>query len=109
MPGGGPSISTPCSCAAAPIRSISSGPSGGSVNERAGRGRYRLAVFEVEGKLSFYDVECLVVLPMDVKRRTYLSGGQHLDEREPSASLLSGGLDGNEASKSPERLPVFGA
>ena len=39
------------------------------VNERTSGCRYGLALIEVERKLSFDDVECLVVLPMDVKRR----------------------------------------
>ncbi len=83
--------------------------SSGDVNERAGGCRYRLIIIEVERKLSFEDVERLVVLPMGMKRRTFPSGSSLLDHREPTAGLLCGGLWGPEGAEAPERLPFFGA
>jgi hypothetical protein len=52
----------------------------GDVNERAGGCRYRSIIVEVERKLSFEDVERLVVLPMNVERRAFSSGSNLLDE-----------------------------
>jgi hypothetical protein len=46
---------------------------------------------------------------MDVERRGRPPGGQLLDEQEPSAGLLGGGLHGHQHAEKPERLPVLGA
>jgi hypothetical protein len=69
----------------------------GDVNERSSGCRYRLIAVEVERRLSFEDVERLVVLPMDVERRAFASGSDLLDERKPAAGLLGGGLEAPEA------------
>ena len=81
------------------------------MNKRASRSRCRLTTFtEVKGKLSFKDIECLVVLGRDVKWRTFSFGSNLLDERESIASLLGGGLEAPETIvQAPERLPFFGA
>ena len=45
------------------------------VNELARGGRYGVvAIFEVDGELSFHDVEGLIVLTMDVQWRGHASG-----------------------------------
>ena len=51
------------------------------VNERTCGGRYGVvAIFKVDGDLSFHDVEGLIVLPMDVQWRGHSSGSQLLDK-----------------------------
>src|SRR5215207_1598325 len=79
------------------------------VHERASGGRYGLAIFKVERKLSFEDVERLVVFRLDVERRGHPSGSHLLDECVLAAGLFSGGFKGCESSEKPERLSVLRA
>ena len=79
------------------------------VNERTRRCRRGLTFIQVERKLSFKDVERFVVLPVNVKRSAFTSGSKLLDEGEPTAGLLGGGLDGPEGAEAPEPLPIFGS
>jgi hypothetical protein len=81
----------------------------GDVNERAGGCPYGLIVTKVERKLSLEDVERLVVLPMDVKRRPFPSGSSLLDDREPTTGLFCGGFLGSKGPESPERRPFLGS
>ncbi len=77
------------------------------MDERARGGRCEVVdTFEVDGDLPFYDVEGLVVLPVDMQWRGHPSGGDLLDQREAPPGLLGGGLEGREGSEEPEGLSV---
>ncbi len=69
---------------------------------------YRLAVIEIERKLSFKDVERLVVLRMGMKWCAFPFRSNLLDKRETIAGMLGAGFGGPEGPEASERL-FFGA
>ena len=71
------------------------------VHERASGGRYGFAIFEVKRKLSFEYIERLVVLRLNMERRSNTSWSHLLNERILTAGLFSGGFEGREGAEKP--------